>query len=111
MTHLSTLPPLAADYEIDDSQVAQFRRDGFIVLRGVLDVAEIAAYGQAIRDAAMVFFRRYNMEPAPHGGFLNRKLNLRYESDGVRRFCLAPRFGGGPFTAHPPITPPPCARR
>jgi len=91
--HPSTLPPLAADYEISDSQVARFRRDGFIVLRGVLDAEEIAAYGQAIRDTAMVFFRRYNMEPATHGGFLQRKLNLRRESEGVRRFCLAPRFG------------------
>ena len=90
---LSPPPPLAADYEITDSQVAQFRRDGFIVLRGVLDAEEIAAYEQAIRDTAMVFFRRYHMEPAPHGGFLQRKLNLRYESEGVRRFCLAPRFG------------------
>ena len=90
---LSAPPPLAADYEITDSQVAQFRRDGFIVLRGVLDAEEIAAYGQAIRDTAMVFFRRYHMEPAPHGGFLRRKLNLRFESEGVRRFCLAPRFG------------------
>lgn len=47
-THSSALPPLAADYEITASQVARFRRDGFIVLRGVLDAEEIAAYGQAI---------------------------------------------------------------
>ena len=87
------LPLLAADYEITDEHVAQFWRDGFILLRGVLSAEEIAAYGQAIRDAAMVFFKRYNMEPAKHGGFLQRKLNLRCEFEEVRRFCLAPRFG------------------
>ena len=32
------------------------------------------------------------MQAAAHGAFL-QTLGLRFDSDGVRRFCLAPRFG------------------
>ena len=86
------LPPLEADYSISDSQVERFWRDGFIILRAVLSPPEIRAYAPMIREAAMRRFAAKDMQAAPHGAFL-QTLGLRYDSDGVRRFCLAPRFG------------------
>ena len=86
------LPPLNADYSLSDEQVAQFWRDGFIVLRAVLSRREIEAYGVVIRDTAMRRFAARDMQAAAHGAFL-QTLGLRFDAQGVRRFCLAPRFG------------------
>ena len=86
------LPPLNADYSLSDEQVAQFWRDGFIVLRAVLSRREIEAYGAVIRDTAMRRFAARDMPAAAHGAFL-QTLGLRFDAEGVRRFCLAPRFG------------------
>ena len=86
------LPPLNADYSLSDEQVAQFWRDGFIVLRAVLSRDEVSAYGAVIRDTAMRRFAARDMPAAAHGAFL-QTLGLRFDAEGVRRFCLAPRFG------------------
>ena len=86
------LPPLAPDYPISDAQVAQFWRDGFIILRSVLSPEEISAYGAVIRETAMRRFAAKDIHAAAHGAFL-QTLGLRFDSEGVRRFCLAPRFG------------------
>ena len=86
------LPPLNADYSLSDEQVAQFWRDGFIVLRAVLSPDEVSAYGAVIRDTAMRRFAARDMPAAAHGAFL-QTLGLRFDAEGVRRFCLAPRFG------------------
>ena len=86
------LPTLEDTYPVAEQQVAQFWRDGFIILRGVLERAEVQAYGAVIREAAMRRFAAREMRPAAHGAFL-QTLGLRFDSVGVRRFCLAPRFG------------------
>ena len=86
------LPPLNADYSLSDEQVAQFWRDGFIRLRGVLSRDEIVSYGAAIRDTAMRRFAARDMQPSAHGAFL-QTLGLRFDNENVRLFCLAPRFG------------------
>ena len=86
------LPPLEADYPVSDAQADRFWRDGFIVLRAVLSAREIAAYGAVIRATAMRRFAARGMRAAAHGAFL-QTLGLRFDSEGVRRFCLAPRFG------------------
>lgn len=86
------LPPLEAGYPVADEQVDQFWRDGFVVLRGVLGAEEVRAYGAVIRETALRRFAARGMEPADHGAFL-QTLGLRFDSEGVSRFCLAPRFG------------------
>ena len=90
-TH-APLPPLNADYAVSDEQVEQFWRDGFIVLRAVLSRDEVTAYGAAIRKTAMRRFAAGGMQTSAHGAFL-QTLGLRFDDEGVRRFCLAPRFG------------------
>ena len=90
-TH-ADLPALNPDYAMSDAQVEQFWRDGFIVLRAVLSREEVSAYGAAIRRTAMRRFAANDMQASAHGAFL-QTLGLRFDDDGVRRFCLAPRFG------------------
>ena len=91
-TDLAELPPLEADYAISDAQVERFWRDGFIILRAVLSPQEIRAYAPVIRETAMRRFAAKDMQAAAHGAFL-QTLGLRFDSEGLRRFCLAPRFG------------------
>ena len=91
-TDPAELPPLEADYSISDAQVESFWRDGFILLRAVLSPLEIRAYAPVIRETAMRRFAAKDMQAAPHGAFL-QTLGLRFDSEGVGRFCLAPRFG------------------
>ena len=87
------LPPLDSEYAVSEEQVARFWQDGFIVLPGVLSDEEVAAYGPVIRDTAMARYRANGMQPGSGGAFL-QTLNLRFDNDGMRRFCLSRRFGG-----------------
>ena len=86
------LPDLDGEYPLSEAQVERCREQGFIVLEGVLDRAEITAYGEAIRAVAMAHFRARGLAASFGGAFL-QQLNLRYCSDAVRSFVLSPRFG------------------
>lgn len=86
------LPPLDSEYAVSEEQVARFWRDGFIVLPGVLSDEEVAAYAPVIRDTAMARYRANGMKPGSGGAFL-QTLNMRFDNDGMRRFCLSRRFG------------------
>lgn len=86
------LPDLDGEYPLSEAQVERFREQGFIVLEGVLNRAEITAYGEAIRAVAMAHFRARGLAASFGGAFL-QQLNLRYCSDAVRSFVLSPRFG------------------
>ena len=86
------LPELDGEYPLSEAQVEGFWENGFIVLEGVLDRAEITAYGEAIRDVAMAHFRARGLVLSFGGAFL-QQLNLRYCSDAVRNFVQSPRFG------------------
>lgn len=90
--HAAPLPDLDGEYPLSEAQVERFREQGFIVLEGVLDRAEITAYGEAIRAVAMAHFRARGLAASFGGAFL-QQLNLRYCSDAVRSFVLSPRFG------------------
>ena len=90
--HAAPLPDLDGEYPLGEAQVERFREQGFIVLEGVLDRAEITAYGEAIRAVAMAHFRARGLAASFGGAFL-QQLNLRYCSDAVRSFVLSPRFG------------------
>ena len=90
--HAAPLPDLDGEYPLSEAQVERFREQGFIVLEGVLDRAEITAYGEAIRAVAMAHFRARGLATSFGGAFL-QQLNLRYCSDAVRSFVLSPRFG------------------
>ena len=53
MTAETSFPDLDATYEVDDDCIANFRRDGHTVVRGLASSEEIAVYGPIIQQAAM----------------------------------------------------------
>lgn len=87
------LPDLSDEYPLSEAQVQSFRRDGHIHLRGVLSPAEVAAYREAIRDAAYANFPDAADldERDAFGKAFRQTLNLRLQHEGVRRFALARR--------------------
>ncbi len=93
------LPDLSDPYPISDQQVEQYWTEGFIVLEAVLTPEEVVAYGAGIRRDAMKHFEANNME-TEFGGSLLQKLNLRFECEAMRCYCLSPRIGsiGGRLT-------------
>lgn len=86
------LPPLDSEYAVSEDRVARFWQDGFIVLPGVLSAEEVATYAPVIRDTAMARYRANGMKPGSGGAFL-QTLNMRFDNEGMRRFCLSRRFG------------------
>lgn len=94
-TIAASLPDLSQPYPLSPEQIADYREDGHILLRGVCSPAEIAAYEPAIVAAA----DRFNQETRPleerdtYGKAFLQIMNLWVKDDAVRRFSLATRFG------------------
>ncbi len=89
------LPDLRRDYPLTPAQVAQFQRDGHILLRGLATPAEVAAYRPLI--GALVWAANKQRVPLAerdtyHQAFI-QVANLWETSPAVARFTLARRFG------------------
>jgi ectoine hydroxylase-related dioxygenase (phytanoyl-CoA dioxygenase family) len=94
MKETSVLPELATDYDLSQSQIEEFRRDGHILLRGVLSPDEMAHYRPAINSAA----DKFNWQTKPleerdtYGKAFLQIQNLWVRDEAVRKFVLARRF-------------------
>jgi len=89
-----SLPDLSEPYRLSPAQIAQYQRDGHILLRGVASADEVAAYRPCISAAAA----RHNRQTKPlsergtyHQAFL-QIANLWEVDADVRRFTFARRF-------------------
>jgi len=91
---LSDLPDLTSDYAVPPERVADYRRDGHVLLRAVCSPEEIAAYRQVIVDAVT----RFNTETRPleerdtYGKAFLQITNLWEIDEAVRRFVFGRRF-------------------
>jgi ectoine hydroxylase-related dioxygenase (phytanoyl-CoA dioxygenase family) len=91
---VQNLPSLAGEYALTDAQIAEFQKQGHILLRGVCSPEEAAAYRKEISDAAY----RYNTETRPmeerdtYARAFLQIMNLWTRDEGVRRYVLARRF-------------------
>lgn len=91
---LSHLPELSSSYALTPEQIASYRRNGHILLRGVASAEEIASYRPVIEDAAF----RYNQEKRAlqerdtYGKAFLQISNLWVHDEAVKRFVLARRF-------------------
>lgn len=89
-----SLPVLADRATVTPELAETYRRDGHVLIRGLADEAEIAAYRPVIRAAALA----HNRETRPleerdvYGRAFLQVLNLWTVDEGVRRFTLARRF-------------------
>lgn len=94
MPTTSSLPDLSSDYQISDSQIAEFRANGHVLLRGVCSPEEIAAYRPVITAAV----DRFNQDHRPleerdtyARAFLQIE-NIWARDEEVKRFSTARRF-------------------
>ena len=94
MSNLNPLPDLASDYPLAPDQIAAYRRDGHILLRGVASPAEAAVCEPAITAAV----ERFQTESRPlaerdtYGKAFLQVMNLWVRDEAVRRYVMARRF-------------------
>ena len=87
---------LDSDYPVSDRQVAQYQRDGHILLDGVLDAAFIPPYKQAIEEtvAERNKERRALKDRDTYGKAFLQTTNLWRHSATVKAYVMAKRFAG-----------------
>ncbi len=86
--------------ELSETQVQQYRRDGFVIVRGFLDNDELAdwreAVGQALeaRGNQRVLAKDMNTDPDDYySRVFTQRVNLWQDSPAIRRLMLDPRLG------------------
>lgn len=90
----TALPDLSSEYTVTPEQIAQYRANGHVLLRGVCTPEEIAAYRPLITGTV----RRFHSEPRPleerttYGRAFLQTINLWTSDPAVRGFTLARRF-------------------
>jgi ectoine hydroxylase-related dioxygenase (phytanoyl-CoA dioxygenase family) len=91
---LNELPELSSEYALVSQNIAQYQRDGHILLRGVASAEEIAAYRPAINGAAERFNTQTRAieERDTYGKAFLQIMNLWTRDEAVKRFTLAHRF-------------------
>ena len=93
-TLATTLPDLSSDYALSSVQIADYRKNGHALVRGLAAPDEIALYRAALLDAVA----RNNKETRPleerdtYGKAFLQVMNLWRTDESVRRFVLARRF-------------------
>lgn len=91
---LSSLPDLSETYRLTPDQVAAYRRDGHVLLRGVASPSEIAAYRPLVRACVLKSDKHkvpLSERDTYHRAFL-QLANLWETDDRIARFTLARRF-------------------
>ncbi len=92
--HTTQLPPLTGTYPLSQTDIAAFQKNGHVLLKNVLQPAEVAPYRAAINEAAY----RYNTETRAladrdtYGKAFLQIMNLWEQDAAVRHFTLATRF-------------------
>ena len=94
-TDTDALPLLDDERPPTAAQVEAFRRDGFVVIPGLCDPDEVAAYRQPIIEATAAHNRedRPLAERDTYGKAFLQTLQLRKRDERVLRFCTSRRFG------------------
>lgn len=91
---MSSLPLLDSGYALSREQIAQYQRDGHILLRGVASKEEVAAIRPVILEAR----DKHGAEATPleqrdtYGKAFLKGMNLWPKDEGVRGFVCARRF-------------------
>ncbi|HEX4124177.1 MAG TPA: phytanoyl-CoA dioxygenase family protein [Tepidisphaeraceae bacterium] len=88
------LPDLSREYAITPTQIAQFRGDGFIILRGLFSGEEIDAFRPIIRQAAQTLNteKRKLDERDTYGKAFLQTQNLRLHGEGVMKLVSSRRL-------------------
>jgi len=92
--NINTLPDLSSDYSLSESQIAQFREQGHIMLSGVCSPEEIEIYREVLNSAAYGHSNetRPMEERDTYGKAFLQVMNLWVQDEAVKRYTLARRF-------------------
>ncbi|MCC6729218.1 MAG: phytanoyl-CoA dioxygenase family protein [Chthonomonadales bacterium] len=92
----ASLPELSSPYALGAEQIADYGRDGHVLLRGIASAAEVAPYRRAIGEAVerRSTERRPLSERDTYARAFLQITNLWEGDEAVRRFVLARRFAG-----------------
>ncbi|MFD1673803.1 phytanoyl-CoA dioxygenase family protein [Alicyclobacillus fodiniaquatilis] len=91
---VQTLPNMQVDYVVSPEQVADFQRNGHILLKGIASAEEIAAYRPHIQQAV----KELNVQSKPlsqrdtYGKAFIQVSNIWETHESVKKFVLAARF-------------------
>lgn len=96
MTTVSSSPDLSSPYTLSPDSIADFRENGWTLLRGVANPEEAKEYGDRIREATIAHNRetRPLAERDTYGKAFLQTMNLWRVEPGVAEFTLAKRFAG-----------------
>ena len=88
------LPDLSSDYTLTDDQIQRYRRNGYVLLRGVCSPDEAAAYRPVLRDVTMAHNRntRPLEERDTYGKAFIQVGNLWQKDERAAIFTKARRF-------------------
>lgn len=92
---LESLPDLSSDYPLSEEQIAAYRRDGHILLRGVCSPEEVAVYRDILTEVTYAHSRESRpLEERDTYGKAFLQIGFLSEKDPrSRRFVLGRRFG------------------
>jgi len=95
MNKVTLLPDLIQNYSITKEQQADYQANGHIILKNVLNSAEVKSYREVIVDAAEHFNteKRIMEDRDTYGKAFLQIMNLWEVDESVKKFTLAKRFG------------------
>jgi len=90
----SSLPPLDADYPLTQEHIDSYRRDGHVMIRGLLAPEEIAAYRQVILNAVALMKSEVRPleERDTYGKAFLQIMNLWVKDEAAKAFVLSQRL-------------------
>src|ERR1700759_1312902 len=96
-TNVKALAPLDDFLSISTAQRDEFRDNGHLLVRGLLNSSEIAGYRQQVIDVAKRQSRekRKGPERGIYGRAFGQLVNLWRVDEGVRQLVLSKRLGKG----------------
>lgn len=78
------------NYFLNKKNINQFWKNGYIHLKNVLSKNEISFYRKEIQKVTR---RKFKNKKKEFGGAFYQVLNIRYDSELIKKFCLSKRLG------------------
>jgi len=93
-TNITTLPDLNNFKTVSEAEKAQFAESGHVLIPGILNAEEVAAYRKTIVEAAEKFNseKRKLADRDTYGKAFLQIMNLWQDDERVKKFVLAKRF-------------------
>jgi ectoine hydroxylase-related dioxygenase (phytanoyl-CoA dioxygenase family) len=93
-SHPTTLPPMETPFPLTPGQIAAYRRDGHILLRGVASPEEIKAYRGRLRTVVEEFAAKRDRQgrTEDYSRLFVQVTNVWRRDEALRQIIFSPRF-------------------